>query len=158
MIELNKAIKNKRIINRYKRFKETEMIICTRCKEDKHYLEFSKNKNSLIGRDYKCKKCRSREYSQYLRANRNSHLKRSFGISIEDYEMMLKDQNGVCATCLSPPKDSLRVDHDHNSGLIRGLLCHNCNVVLGLVKDDLTILGNLYEYIKNSKWQSKNSA
>lgn len=67
-------------------------------------------------------------------ANRNKQLIRKYGITLEDYEVLLKNQGGVCGICGKPPKPdrALDVDHDHKTGKVRGLLCHNCNYrVLG---------------------------
>lgn len=55
---------------------------------------------------------------------RRSALKCRYGLSEDQYEAMLRQQNGVCAVCLRPPKARrLAVDHDHYTGLVRGLLC-----------------------------------
>ena len=78
----------------------------------------------------------------------NDKLFASFGITIEDYEKMLAEQNGVCRTCKqNRGKRRLAVDHCHKTGKIRGLLCHYCNTTLGLVKEDIEILNNIKEYI-----------
>lgn len=74
--------------------------------------------------------------------NRVKHLVRTYGITVEEYENLLKEQNGVCAICANPPgKRRLAVDHDHETGLVRGLLCSPCNTGIGLLKnvDNLTV-------------------
>lgn len=59
---------------------------------------------------------------------REAHLKRTYGITIEDYNRILKEQSGKCAVCGKPPKTMrLAVDHCHKTGKIRGLLCSYCN-------------------------------
>jgi hypothetical protein len=62
---------------------------------------------------------------------------------------MLEKQGGVCAVCGGPPlgKGRYHVDHDHVTGHVRGLLCHKCNVALGLVGDDVAQLAKLTEYL-----------
>lgn len=76
-----------------------------------------------------------------------------YGITLEDYNTRLALQNNCCLGCdintskLSRP---LCVDHDHNTGKIRGLLCDSCNKALGLLKDDPNILSNLIIYLKNA--------
>ena len=62
-------------------------------------------------------------------AAREDHLKRTFGITQADYERMLHEQGGGCAICGRPPRaeSSLHVDHDHETGEVRGLLCFRCN-------------------------------
>lgn len=64
--------------------------------------------------------------------NRDRKLKQKFGISLEVYESLLEAQNGVCAICgEADPQKALAVDHDHDTGRIRGLLCTPCNRSLG---------------------------
>ncbi len=57
----------------------------------------------------------------------------------EEYEARLREQGGGCAVCGRPPKPgkSLHVDHDHETGHVRGLLCFKCNAALGQLDDDL---------------------
>ncbi len=66
-------------------------------------------------------------------------MKRTFGITPEEYDGRLAYQGGECALCGRPPKDgkSLHVDHDHDTGYVRGLLCFSCNAALGHLQDDL---------------------
>lgn len=67
--------------------------------------------------------------------DRRSHLKRKYGISTEKYDEMLKSQAGVCAICAGPPdRKYFCVDHSHDYGSVRGLLCFNCNVLLGVIE------------------------
>lgn len=69
---------------------------------------------------------------------RGVHLKAKFGITPEDYDVMLRKQHGKCAVCRQPEKvvgKSLAVDHDHNTGKVRGLLCGSCNQLLGIFED-----------------------
>lgn len=62
---------------------------------------------------------------------RERDYQRKYGISVEQYEAILRDQGGVCAICERPPKTRrLHVDHDHKTGEIRGLLCYRCNRAL----------------------------
>lgn len=81
-------------------------------------------------------------------------------ITVGEYEQMIDDQDGRCAICSSPPKDArgLRtpsVDHDHNTMAVRGLLCRNCNVGLGLLGDDLDSLLRAVEYLRGGGKPSK---
>lgn len=71
----------------------------------------------------------------------NQNLRKVHGITIEVYYEMLSSQGGGCAICGTPPRDVrgmryLHVDHDHETGRIRGLLCTNCNTAIGLLGDD----------------------
>jgi hypothetical protein len=70
--------------------------------------------------------------------NRERKLKSRYGITIEEYNHLLKKQRGRCAICkLSEDEhtNSLAVDHCHSTGKVRGLLCTSCNVALGHFKD-----------------------
>jgi hypothetical protein len=77
---------------------------------------------------------------------RAGHLRRKYGISIEAFERMLKDQGSGCAVCHTPFVGFPSVDHCHNSGRVRAILCHGCNTALGFAKDDPEILLALASY------------
>ncbi len=81
------------------------------------------------------------------------HLKDRYGITASDYNILLEDQNGVCAICGEPEIVKLNgkvkrlvVDHDHNTDEIRGLLCHTCNVAL-VSSHDLDWYRKAVEYL-----------
>lgn len=87
---------------------------------------------------------------------RKTHLKK-YNLTINDYDKILKNQNNRCAICKKEDKKTLHVDHDHSCcnqraiscGLcVRGLLCTNCNALLGNARDDITIINNAIEYLK----------
>lgn len=81
---------------------------------------------------------------------KNRNLIYSFGITLSDYEDILKKQNGVCAIChhVSPDGRQLCVDHCHTTGVVRGLLCSPCNTGIGLLKEDLVLLKNAIKYLQ----------
>lgn len=60
---------------------------------------------------------------------RDLRLRRQYGITSEEYDLILAHQNGVCAVCGKPPKEgqNLNIDHAHDTGLVRGVLCWTCN-------------------------------
>ena len=76
------------------------------------------------------------------RADRAGYLMRKYGITIEQYDELLASQGGCCAICGREPRPdiSLHLDHDHESGQLRGILCFRCNNALGDFDDDLTLL------------------
>jgi hypothetical protein len=81
---------------------------------------------------------------------RGYHLKRTFGISLEDFDEMLKSQDGKCAICLkhhSEEGQAFAVDHDHSTGYIRGLLCRICNKNLLGKHNDRNIFMRAYNYL-----------
>ena len=83
------------------------------------------------------------------RHERDMHLRRSYGMTIEEYEEILASQGGVCAICEKPPRSdiSLHVDHDHASGRRRGLLCFSCNNALGNSGEDVERLLAFVDYL-----------
>ncbi len=83
------------------------------------------------------------------RADRDAHLRRKFGIGIDDYERMLAEQGGGCCICRKPPPDngSLHVDHEHATGEVRGLLCVSCNNALGALQENIDIFRAAIDYI-----------
>ena len=136
---------------------------CNGCKEILPVEKFSKRLN---GHQHLCKPCQSVYQKNYVRrkdpaarakANRKWRLGRYFGITPEQYDQMLHEQNGVCAVCSQEEKvvnrktgkqSPLSVDHCHSTGKIRSLLCNRCNVTLGRVSDDPTLLRRLANYVE----------
>lgn len=99
-----------------------------------------------------CAVCRSerskesyhRDKSYYKRAGRQNHLKRRYGLSVEDFDRMLAEQKNSCPICnrfLQAKADKGTswfpvVDHDHVTGKVRGILCNGCNTGIGLMGED----------------------
>ena len=82
---------------------------------------------------------------------RNSALKNKYNITLDDYNIMLFEQDGCCAICNTHHtelKQTLAVDHCHTTGNVRGLLCMHCNQALGKFKDNTKILQNAIKYLK----------
>lgn len=76
---------------------------------------------------------------------RRYRLKVKYGITLEEYEAMKKAQKGKCLICYR--KKKLAVDHNHKDGKIRGLLCVNCNMGLGLFEDNQILLLRAIDYL-----------
>jgi hypothetical protein len=87
--------------------------------------------------------------------NRRAGLKR-LGITTEDYDRMMVEQNGVCAICRKPESAKgpsgqiklLAIDHDHVTNRVRGLLCQKCNHGIGQLKDDPLLLRAAADYLE----------
>lgn len=136
-----------------------KMIICKGCGKEKPY--YAKNMckqcyNHEYSRKWakdnpeKLKARKRRWYKKYKRELRDAKLRKLYGVSLEEYEEMLKIQNNVCAICGKPPrkgKRSLSVDHDHKTGKVRGLLCNNCNLGLGKFQDNSHITDRATDYL-----------
>lgn|SRR5574337_1184363 len=130
---------------------------CSSCKIDKEESEFDRRSNRKRGYKSKCKKC-SKEVAVYKAKNiRDYHLKKKYGISLEEYEILYSSQKGECAIC-SEGFPLLYVDHCHVENKIRGLLCMKCNTALGLFRDDISIMKKAIKYVrKNEKELDKQS-
>jgi hypothetical protein len=91
---------------------------------------------------------------QYARITHRSALRRKYGIQIEQYDAMLADQGGRCAICRSvdtgsPTRRYFSVDHDHVTGVVRGLLCISCNTGIGGLRDDPRLVIAALRYLVN---------
>jgi len=99
------------------------------------------------------------EYEEHHRKSANRSLKRKYGITLEQYEVMHDEQNGVCKICGNPETrknpytdmpSRMPVDHCHETGKIRGLLCTDCNVGIGKLNDDIKLLEKAIEYLRKA--------
>jgi hypothetical protein len=81
----------------------------------------------------------------YYRANR---LRREYGLTATDWTRLIREQEGLCPICLTTPKQFV-VDHDHQTGRVRGLLCDNCNKAIGFMKDDPVVLSRALAYLSD---------
>lgn len=159
-----------------------ETRLCTGCGQIKPLdsQHFTKDKHDPSGFTYRCKMCRAKAHREWslknpekvkeinlknrekrkqfykspegVKSSRRAHLKRLFGISLEEYEKMSEKQNHVCAICGRPEMNNknkvLCVDHNHETGEIRQLLCGACNSGLGHFKDDKILLEKAIKYLK----------
>ena len=76
-------------------------------------------------------------------------LQRKYKISLKEYNRVFKNQEGKCLICSEPPKPGslLVVDHDHKTGIVRGLLCYRCNTAIGLLGDDSELVIKAAQYL-----------
>ena|SRR3990167_6756640 len=81
---------------------------------------------------------------------RKAHLAREYGLSEEDYERMYVEQGGKCVIC-SGWQNRLCVDHDHQTGRVRQLLCRRCNAAIGSFEEDIRLLAQAIDYLV--KWR-----
>ena len=98
------------------------------------------------------KKWRAKQDPKYLKMQKRRSLLAKYGLTIEDYNNILNKQNGVCAICGNKPKKgkNLHVDHCHENGHVRGLLCFRCNFGLSYFGENFNMLKNAYTYLKRS--------
>lgn len=77
---------------------------------------------------------------------RRGELKRKYGLSEENFDRMVREQGGRCALCNEPEK--LCVDHDHETGQVRALLCRPCNIALGALRDNSALMRKAADYVE----------
>src|SRR5690348_3193138 len=83
--------------------------------------------------------------------SRNYDFIRNYGITTEIYNQMWAEQKGCCAICKRHETEfakRLHVDHCHTTKKVRGLLCHNCNLAIGRLREDVDVLLNAVEYLR----------
>lgn len=96
----------------------------------------------------------------YLRdepRRRATVIKARYGVTADRYDQMMQEQGGVCAICEMPNTNGRRlaIDHDHKTGVIRGLLCGTCNTSIGHAKDDPDRLRAMADYLERSRSSSE---
>lgn len=146
------------------------MRTCTACNQEKPLSAYSKDKRR--GHQARCKECRKAEVNAWRVKNRESynaserrryaespakwerHLRSKYGITAAEYAKRLDQQHGCCAICKASAESlgqTLAVDHDHETGAVRGLLCAECNRMLGCAKDRPEVLRAGAEYLINAE-------
>lgn len=142
---------------------------CPCCGEVKPTTEFTRRKLSSgrWGFQAYCRKCDNERTREYRRNNlekrkiaeRKADIKK-YGLTLEDLEKMLQDQDNKCAICgqeiflygASVDKNKIaHVDHNHETGEVRGLLCDKCNRGLGYFRDNTDYLLSAISYLKKTK-------
>lgn len=139
---------------------------CPKCKTRKSVCSFGKKKTRVDGLQYWCRSCCSIYAKAYRKKDpgkarawvRKSELKRDYGLSIDGYNKMFVTQNGLCAICGKPESavinskvKQLAVDHNHQTGQVRGLLCQVCNIRLAYI-ENIEFVFQAKEYL--SKYDS----
>lgn len=135
---------------------------CKACRNAKYKEYYHANADKMKEKRESTKEYRKEYYNDPERKlqYRKKYIEREFGINYEQYDQMLKEQKGVCAICgcpeTKPNAKYLAVDHNHETGIVRGLLCNNCNRALGLLKDNKEILQSAIKYLE--KYERSNSS
>jgi len=111
-------------------FEAVHYASCYCSKKCKHKSQYSRQRDYVLDKDYQ--------------------LRKTYGISLEDFARMVDKQDHSCAIC-KRKVEKLFVDHCHETGSIRGLLCMNCNTGLGHFRDDPKVLKEAIKYLKDLK-------
>nr|WP_240528300.1 endonuclease VII domain-containing protein [Streptomyces amritsarensis] len=117
---------------------------CLGCGEVKPHDEWHRNKSAVDGLATRCKACRVVD-------GRIGHLKRAYGITEAQCGEMIAAQGGLCRICLKAP--AAHVDHCHETGRVRGVLCFNCNTAIGLLGDDPGTIQRAISYLEGNAWK-----
>jgi hypothetical protein len=126
---------------------------CSKCGESKPRADFPRNRNCPDGYHPYCKRCHNaqvRESKQRLYGGeRHYHLKRRYGIGAAEVQALIDAQNGMCPICRK--RAATQVDHDHETGRVRGVLCLYCNAALGAFHDDPNLIAKAIAYIEKHR-------
>jgi hypothetical protein len=117
---------------------------CARCRDIKPLDAFALAPRQPGGRNCYCKDCNNAR-------QRETHTLRKYGLSQQEVDELIESQGGVCAICQYRP--AKHVDHDHVTGVVRGVLCFPCNAALGHFKDRIDLLMRAARYLETSTWQ-----
>lgn len=124
---------------------------CNDCQEFRQLEEFPRNRSSKDGRAAYCRDHQNertrRSRLKVHGGSRHYHLVQRYGIGASEVEAMIARQNGLCLICLRPLGDTPHVDHCHDTGAVRGVLCFNCNGGLGQFRDDKDLLLRAARYL-----------
>lgn len=128
---------------------------CSKCQENKNIELFGIKKYNNDGLNHYCKECENKrsklKYSkpEFKDNKKYYQIERKYGLTKGEYFDKLKNQNNKCNICevdLLNDKDT-HIDHSHNTGKVRDILCKKCNNLLGSVNEDIDYLNRLINYI-----------
>jgi hypothetical protein len=134
---------------------------CSSCRRRKPICEFGAWASDSDGLHCYCRECSNRKARQYAKKPETSEYRKKYmrqmglkkyGLTIEDFERLLSGQNGRCLICedeLELRTGGAAVDHDHESGKVRGVLCRLCNVGIGHFREKPSLLRAAIEYLEN---------
>jgi hypothetical protein len=141
---------------------------CSRCGEVKPRTAFHRNASRYDGLHPTCKQCRAsaeerakaaaraarwRADPANLARQRDGQRDRVYGLRPGEYAAQLELQGGTCAICQGQnPHRSIVVDHCHDTGTLRGLLCDACNMGIGGLRDDPALLQRAINYLQSPPW------
>lgn len=149
---------------------------CTKCGVEKPLSEFNKKSSTKTGFDLWCKACKSVAHKNWILANpqkrkeakkrandwntenkdrrkiivQKNNYKKRYGLTVDQKQQLVDSQAQKCAICKNDLKNAhdVCVDHNHETGAVRGILCRKCNLGLGHFKDNALFLKSAVKYLK----------
>ncbi len=142
-----------------------DTVLCRGCGRQlpattEYFNRDTRRSSRANGLNRRCKECTRKYAREYFHKNkerrshlnRQDHLRTRYGIDLNDFNFLLAEQGGCCAICGSdsPGTNSQwHVDHDHRTGVVRGVLCRFCNQGLGHFNDDTDVLETAIVYLNS---------
>jgi recombination endonuclease VII len=114
------------------------------CEPCYHATWYQANRERMLIRSRESQRRRYQERRAYMAAY---HRDKKYGLRPGEYEAMIRAQGGRCRVCGDAPA-KLVVDHDHDTGAVRALLCNLCNTALGYFRDDAALARRAAEYLE----------
>jgi len=147
------------------------MKTCSKCKTIQPLNEFHKSCSHKDGVNPQCRTCFNKKrrdtnredkkdlerakkwYTSNKEKVRSKQIERKYGITYENYLLLIEDQNNKCAICckIMNGKREPAIDHCHDTGQVRQLLCSNCNAAIGLLQDDPIIIEKAAQYVSRHR-------
>lgn len=136
---------------------------CKRCMQVTRRDWYQRNRDYAIERAQKWRDLNPDKYEAWKRrnreenrerlaaSNRRGHLRRKYGLTVEEFEFLRIAQDDRCAICNEPDPAGLHIDHDHETGLIRGLLCGKCNKAIGLLREEPALFDAASRYLQRTQ-------
>ncbi len=136
---------------------------CKSCWRSLQKQWYQRNREYAIARTQRWRDANQDKYAEWKRRNREEnkpcrraqerrgHLRRKYGLTPEEYDFLRVAQSDECAICGTPDEAGLHIDHHHETGLIRGLLCGKCNKAIGLLKEDPVLFDAASSYLQRTQ-------
>ena len=133
-----------------------EHKFCYTCEKWKPVVEFGNHRKTWDKLRCTCRDCEQYNrkkiyrYTYNYETHRKEVLKRQYGVSVDGWNNIYTQQNGQCAICRKELlyTNECHTDHDHTTGLVRGILCRDCNMLLGWAHDNPKILRRAIKYLE----------
>ena len=129
-------------------------LVCRDC-NNKRVSEWQKNNREAVNEKYRNWNLKNKE--RLLLLKRLSKVKKLYGLTKEQYFTLIEKYNNKCAICGEQEETTLKgtlwnlsIDHCHTTNKVRGLLCHDCNVILGKLKDSVDMCKSIIKYLEKS--------